>query len=293
MSQGVTINGKTRLVGVLGWPVSHSRSPAMHNPALAAAGINAAYVPLAVEPARIADAVRGLQAMGFVGCNVTIPHKVAVAALMDRLTPPAKVIGAVNTIRVEPDGSLTGHNADCEGATRAIEADGTAIAGKSVVIVGAGGAGRGVAVGCAMAGAARVVILNRTREKAEEIVAALRGSPELPRGTAWEAHALADEGRAVPVDWKGVGVVIQVTSVGMNEEGRSPLDVGLLPPQCHVLESIYSPLETSFLRNCRLKGLRTSDGLSMLLEQGAASFEYWFGMKPDRALMRAALRSAG
>ncbi|MCC6548342.1 shikimate dehydrogenase [Candidatus Sumerlaeota bacterium] len=283
------ISGKTRLVGLFGWPVSHSLSPVMHNAALAAAGIDAAYVPLPVPPDRIADGVRGIRAANFVGCNVTIPHKIAVAGLMDQLTPQAQVIGAVNTIRVEADGSLTGHNTDCEGAVRAVESDGACVKGKTVAIIGAGGAGRGVAVGCALAGARRIILLNRTLEKATALIDGLRAKDQLPGTIEWEAVELSDHGRNSKVAWDEVDLAFQMTNVGMESSQGFPLDARLLSTQCHVLESIYAPRETPFLRECRAKGLQTSDGLSMLLEQGAASFQFWFGVKADRTVMRMAL----
>ncbi len=286
------ISGKTALVGVMGWPVSHTLSPAMQNAALAEAGINAAYVALPVEPARLADAVAGLRALGFMGCNVTIPHKVGVAALMDELTTEARTIGAVNTIRVEPDGRLTGHNTDCLGATRAMEQDGTPLAGRTVLILGAGGAGRGVAVGAALAGATRVILLNRSREKAEELARELSAATTLPAGVEWIPGGLPQAHEADGLPWAEIGAVFQMTSLGMKPGEPLPADVAFLRPDCHVLEAVYSPLETDFLRAARAKGLRTTDGLAMLLEQGAIAFEFWFGRAPSRATMRRALEAA-
>ncbi len=280
------------MVGLLGWPVSHSLSPLMQNAALQAAGIDARYVALPVRPEGIEEIVHQIRCGNYVGSNVTIPHKVAVAGLMDRLTREANICGAVNTIRVEKDRTLTGHNTDCLGAIRAVESDGATVKGKNCLIIGAGGAGRGVAVGCALAGAKRITILNRTLHNANAIVHALESSAELPRGIVWEAVELFEQGRSSNVDWNGVDVAFQVTRVGMDSSQGLPLDPALLPPHCHVLESIYAPLETEFLFRCRAKGLRTSDGLSMLLEQGAASFEFWFDVKPDRSVMRKALDSA-
>lgn len=289
MSEPLPITGRTRLVGVMGWPVSHSKSPAMQNAGLRAAGIDGVYVAMAVEPSRLGEAVQGLRALGFVGCNVTIPHKAAAMEFMDLLTPAARLAGAVNTIRVEADGSLTGHNTDCEGAVRAVESDGTTIRGRTVAILGAGGAARGAAAGCALAGAARVIVLNRTVAKAREIVDQLRAAGATLGNVACEAHELEDLGRRTTIDWSAVDVVMQMTSVGMNSMGPMPMDAGLLAPHCHIFESIYSPPETTFLARCRSMGLRSTEGLSMLLEQGIASFEFWFETKPDRKAMREAL----
>lgn len=280
------IGGTTRLVGLIGWPVAHSKSPLMQNAALAAAGIDAAYVPLPVAPEQVGDAVIGLRALGFRGVNVTIPHKMAVLPFLDSLTPEAEVVGAVNTIRVEGDGSLTGHNTDCLGAVRAVEQDGTPVAGRHVVVLGAGGAGRGVAAGVALAGAAAVTVLNRTVDKAQRLVEELGGRLR-PLGVSPRWSAGSPDGSTI--DWSTVDIVMQMTSIGMEDNPGVPVDPSLLHPEIHLLEAVYAPAETDFLRACRAKGLRTSDGLSMLLEQGAAAFEFWFDIPPDRDVMRAAL----
>lgn len=285
----MSITGHTKLVGVMGWPVSHTLSPPMQNAALRHGGIDAAYVPLAVEPDRITDAVRGLRALGYVGSNVTIPHKQAVFALMDTLTAEAEVIGAVNTIRVEEDGSLTGHNTDCLGAVRAVETDGTLVRGRTVLVIGAGGAGRGVAAGAAFAGADRIVILNRTPEKAQAVAEELGQRITLDPSLEWYAGGLDEK---PPIPWEDIDVVFQMTSVGMRATPGLPLDPGVFRPGCHVLEGIYAPLETEFFRKARAKGLQVTGGLEMLMEQGAASFAFWFGQEPNKDVMRQALRDA-
>ncbi len=287
------ITGETKLVGLLGWPVEHSRSPQMQNAALRHARTDAAYVPLGVPPEELAEALAGLRAMRFVGCNVTIPHKQGVLSHMATLTPEAEAIGAVNTIRVEEDGSLTGHNTDCLGAVRAVEEDGTRVRGKTVAILGAGGAARGVAAGCAFAGADRIIVLNRTVERAQELIADLSSKIALDPEIEWEAGPLQEGEREGWPDWDGVDIVFQMTSMGMRENTDIPLDPGLLKKSCHLLEAVYSPLQTPFLKAGRAKGLRTTDGLAMLLEQGAASFEFWFGRQPNREVMREALASGG
>ncbi|MCC5877559.1 MAG: shikimate dehydrogenase [Candidatus Sumerlaeia bacterium] len=284
-----SLRGTTTLVAVLGWPVSHSLSPMFQNAALRAAELDAAYVALPVDPARVGEAVRGLRALGFRGANVTIPHKVAVVEHLDRLTDHARLIGAVNTIRVDEDGTLWGHNTDCVGAVGAVEHDGGSVKGRTVAILGAGGAARGCAVGCALAGARRVIVLNRTQSRAEELVAAMKAQKETAAATVWEAAPLGPD-----APWDAIEVVMQMTSAGMH--GENDLDLSAcfsrMPPGGHALEAVYAPLRTRFLCDAESKGLRTSDGLSMLVEQGAVSFEFWFGTKPDRAVMRRALESA-
>ncbi|CAN5390592.1 shikimate dehydrogenase [soil metagenome] len=283
----IELSPNTRFAGVMGWPVDHSLSPAMQNAALKAEKLDVVYVKLPVPPGHLGEMVVSLEKQNFVGANVTVPHKVAVLEFMHRLTKEAKLIGAVNTIRVENDGSLTGHNTDCIGAVKAMEADGTNLRGKVAVILGAGGAGRGVAVGCAMAGAAKVIVLNRTPEKAQELVAEMETKEEM-RGVRWEARALDDRS----LNWDKVDAVFQMTSAGMKGIGDSPMDVSQLPKNCHVLEAVYAPLETAFLKAARAKGLRSTDGLAMLLEQGAAAFEFWFARRADRNAMRKALIEA-
>lgn len=280
------IQGTTRIAGVMGWPVSHSLSPAMHNAAMRDLGLDAAYIPFPVHPERVGEAVRGLRGLGMAGSNVTVPHKVAVIDYLDRLTPQASVIGAVNTIRVEEDGSLTGHNTDCEGAARAVIADGGEFEGKTVAVLGAGGAGRGAAAGAAFAGASKVVILNRTVSRAESLVREFEGRVELA-GCQFEAAPLAEWNC-----WDCAEVILQMTSLGMHGEGEIPWRPDQVPPHCHVLEAVYKPLETEFLSLAQKRGLRCTDGLAMLLEQGIAAFEFWFGKTPHRDVMRAALDQA-
>lgn len=280
------ITGKTKLAGVMGWPVSHTMSPPMQNAGIASAGIDAVFVPLAVRPERLEEGIKGLRGLGFVGVNVTIPHKEAVVPFLDELTDAARIVGAVNCIKVEEDGRLVGHNTDCEGAVRALEADGTDLRGKAVAIIGAGGAGRGAAVGCAMAGCSRIVMLNRTVDRARRVVEELSGLREFS-STKWEFSPL-DQGCA----WPEIDVVLQMSSLGMNGQGTVPWDAKAVPGHCHVLDAVYHPLETSFLAAARARGLRCTDGLAMLLEQGISAFEFWFGVEPDRHVMREALASA-
>jgi shikimate dehydrogenase len=274
---GCKITGRTRLLGVMGWPVEHSRSPAMHSAAIAAAGLDYAYVPLPVPPGRLHEAVRGLRALGFRGCNVTIPHKVAVAGMMDELTPAAKGIGAVNTILVqEPDGRLIGDNTDCEGAFDAIEDR-----------LGVTPAGAEAAMACAWGAAARgartVRLLNRTREKAEEIARSMAAQHP---GCRFDVVG-PDDRSAIAAS----NIVLQMTSLGMKPQDPLPLDPALLGPDAVVLEAVYSPLETAWLRACRERGLRAVDGLAMLVGQGALSFEKWTGARADRNAMVAALQT--
>lgn len=276
------ITAKTRLLGVMGWPVGHSRSPLMHAAAIAKAGIDYAYVAFPVRPENVVEAVRGLRALGFRGCNVTIPHKEAVVACIDELTPTAQRAGAVNTIVVEDDGRLVGHNTDVAGAMDAVQQETGAVAeGRHVLVLGGGGAARAAACGAAERRASKVTIVNRTVEKAQRIAdefAARFPETKFRATSEIRAHNLAD-----------VAIVLQVTSLGMKPGDPLPVDPALLPADCVALEAVYAPLETEWLKACRARGLRTVDGLAMLVAQGALSFEMWTGVPADRAAMRAAI----
>ncbi len=276
------INGETRLLGVMGWPVSHSRSPVMHAAAIQSAGLNYAYVPVSVHPDRVAEAVNGLRALGFRGCNVTIPHKTAIIPFMDELTPTAKGAGAVNTIVIEDDGRMVGDNTDVAGAYDAILAEkGANVEGGHVIVVGAGGAARACAWGGGDRGAARVTIVNRTVEKA--VALAEEFGPVFP-GTAYEAARTT-----TPELLANATVVLQMTSLGMKPGDSLPFDPQHLSPSAVVLEAVYAPLETELLAECRHRRISTVDGLSMLVAQGALSLEKWTGVEVDRLAMRTAL----
>lgn len=280
----MTITAKTRLLGVMGWPVGHSRSPVMHAAAIAKAGLDYAYVAFPVRPERVGEAVLGLRALGFRGCNVTLPHKEAVVPFMDELTPIASRAGVVNTIIVEDDGRLIGHNTDVAGALDAVEQDtGVRAAGRHVVVLGGGGAARAAVCGAGERGASRVTIVNRTVEKVQRIAEEFR--VRYPRTTfavpaAVDADAVSD-----------AAIVIQATSLGMKPGDALPMDPALLPRDAVALEAVYVPLETEWLKACRARGMRTVDGLAMLVAQGALSFEMWTNVSADRAAMRAAIVS--
>jgi len=280
MPEGIT--AKTRLLGVMGWPVEHSKSPLMQGAALRAAGLDYAYVAMPVTPDRVEEAVRGLRALGFRGCNVTIPHKVSVLKEMDELTETAAGVGAVNTIRIEEDGRLTGHNTDADGALDAVEQEtGVSAEDAHVVVIGAGGAARGSVYGAAKRGAAKITLVNRTKSRAEELTAEMQRhfpSIEFHVPQSVEADTLSD-----------ARIVLQMTSLGMKDGHPLPIDPALLPADCVALEAVYAPLQTRWKTACEERGIRTIDGLAMLVAQGALSFEYWTGVAPDREVMRRAL----
>lgn len=259
------------LAGVMGWPVSHSRSPALHNHWIRHYGLNGAYVLLPVEPELLPDAVRGLRALGFAGCNLTIPHKVAAMPLVDRVDPLARRIGAINTIVVEKDGTLSGHNFDAFGfiqSLRDAQPDWRADAGP-VTVLGAGGAARAVIVSLAEQGAREIRLTNRSADKAQALAQEF-GAPV--RAIPWaERHeALAD-----------IALLVNTTNQGM--AGQSPLDLSLdrLPAHALVSDIIYVPLETPLLAAARQRGNPTVNGLGMLLNQARPAFQSWFGVMPE------------
>ncbi|MBK7549002.1 MAG: shikimate dehydrogenase [Rhodoferax sp.] len=259
------------LAGVMGWPVSHSRSPKLHNYWLQLHGLPGSYVQLAVAPGKLEVALPGLTALGFRGCNVTIPHKVEAMRLMDEVDANAKRIGAINTIVVQPDGSLKGFNNDGFGYIQSlIEAkpDWRADAGP-ITVLGAGGAARAVVLSLADRGAKEIRLINRTFDKAQALAKEFGGPI---RALPWsERHeALAD-----------VALLVNTTNQGMH--GNPPLDLNLdrLPRHAFVSDTIYVPLETPLLSAARQRGNQTVNGLGMLLNQARPAFHAWFGVMPE------------
>jgi shikimate dehydrogenase len=266
----MTISGKARLAGVMGWPVGHSLSPRLHNYWLDLHGIDGAFVPLPVAPEHFAQALRILPRLGFRGVNVTVPHKEAALAAVDRVDPLARRIGAVNTVVMGEDGTLTGTNTDAYGfsAHLAASVPGFSAASGAAVVIGAGGAARAIAVALADAGAPEIRIINRTLSRAEELALALGGSA---RVVDWSGRAQALEGAAI---------VVNTTTQGMTGQAALDLDLSHLPGTAVVYDIVYSPLETPLLASARARGLWAVDGLGMLLHQAVAGFEAWFGVRP-------------
>jgi shikimate dehydrogenase len=258
------ISGRARLAGIVGWPVSHSRSPLLHNHWLAQYGIDGAYVPLAVRPEDISRAITGLRAAGFAGVNVTIPHKEAAAALCDDLDESAAQTGAANTLVFGSRG-VRGLNTDGAGFMANLEAHGVAASGPALVL-GAGGAARAVAAALLGAGA-RVAITNRSPVRAQALARALPGLGVLP----WEhrAAALADQ-----------ALLVNTTAAGMHGRDELLLDLHCASPALVVADIVYVPLLTPLLARANAAGLRTVPGLGMLLHQAVPGFSAWFGTVP-------------
>ena len=256
-------------IGIIGWPVSHSRSPLIHNHWLAEAGRPGHYERCPIDPADdFAAALRRMAEDGFIGANVTIPHKENAFHAMDELDAAAQTLGAVNTIAFQ-DGRLTGHNTDGAGFIAGLdeaEAD-HAWRHHPVLLLGAGGAARAIIVALAAAGVPEIRLLNRTRARAE----ALQGLSDKVRVHEWDDRAALSE---------GCHLLVNTTSLGM--QGAAPLDMPLagLAPRAMVSDIVYTPLKTDLLARAQAAGLVAVDGLGMLLHQAALAFEIWFGHRP-------------
>lgn len=280
------ISGKTTVVGLIGWPVSHSHSPAMHNAAARALGLDLVYVPLPVPPERVPTAVSGLAALGIRGVNVTVPHKQAVLPLLDELDTAVSLIGAVNTIVVHREtGQLTGHNTDWHGFLADLAAHQVDVHGRGCFILGAGGSARAIAYALATAGG-RVHILARRPAQAEELAHAL--GPHFPH-----EHLSYHDWRELPqlvAQWRAP-LVVNSTPLGMVPHvNGSPWPANLpFPPAGVAYDLVYNPATTQFMRQAQAVGARAINGLGMLLHQGALAFALWTGQKPDTAVMQAAL----
>ena len=259
------------LTGVMGWPVAHSRSPAIHNHWIAQYSLKGAYVQLPVQPQNLEAAIRGLPALGFAGCNITVPHKVNAMQLMDTLHPAARRVAAINTVVVQADGSLLGMNNDGYGyiqSLRDAQPDWRGDAGPALVM-GAGGAARAIVVALLDEGAPEVRLCNRTQEKAQALKDAF--------GDRVTVVPWADRNSAMA----GVRLLVNTTTQGMH--GQPALDVALddLPAEALVSDAIYIPLETPLLAAARQRGHQTVNGLGMLLNQARPAFQAWFGVQPE------------
>jgi shikimate dehydrogenase len=287
MAQTQSLTGKTSLVGVMGWPVTHSLSPAMHNAAFAEVGLDWAYVPLPVRPDDVEQALKGLAALNFVGTNVTVPHKQAVMRYIDELSQAARITGAVNTIHLQ-DGKFYGYNTDAIGFLNSLKEANCDPKGLRTAVLGAGGAARAVVFALARAGADSVIVLNRTAERGAFLVddlAAVFPDSHLT------FEALNPESLAVLDD--KIDLVINSTSVGMYphvEDSPWPADVPM-PAKVIFYDLVYNPLETVFLARARAAGATAIDGLSMLVHQGAYAFEKWTGQPAPVEVMRQACLS--
>ena len=282
----------TMVLGIFGWPVAHSRSPAMHNAAAAALGLDLAYVPFAVRPEGLAAAVAGVRAMGIRGVNVTLPHKEHVIAHLDEITDTARAIGAVNTLVHEPDGRLRGDNTDAAGLVQSLIEAGVSLKGARVTILGAGGAARAAAVGIAEHGAARVTVAARRETQAEALAVDLQ--PAL--GDLIKSEGMKDV-PALETLFAETDLVVQATSATLAssahaESFAASLPIDALPDTAALVDLVYQPRTTTVMAKAEARGLRTVDGLGMLVHQGALAFTQWTGEDAPVDVMRRALEAS-
>jgi len=279
----------TQRVGLIGWPVDHSVSPAMHNAAFRALGLGWDYTLLPTEPGHAEAAVGRLRREGFRGANVTVPHKQTIMSCLDQITPTAQAIGAVNTI-VERGGHLVGHNTDADGFLQSLLRTGFRTADRRALILGAGGAARALVYALLGSGFAQVIVLDRTPQHAELLALHLGSLHDwsgrlcaLPLTT----ETLVDRAGAVDL-------LVNATTVGMWPHAGTSLwpDDSPLPPHLAVFDLVYNPPRTRLSRQARASGARFIGGLEMLVRQGALAFELWTGQAPPANVMRAAARQA-
>jgi len=282
----MTANYKAELVGVLGYPVAENPTGVMQEAAFAAAGLNWRYLTIEVKPEALPDAFRGVRAFGMRGINLTIPHKVAVLSLLDKISPDAAMIGAVNTVRREGD-RLIGENTDGKGFLRGVrEEAGLDPKGKRIVILGAGGAARAIAVELTLAGAAEMTVYNRSIERGQTMVRDLVSRTGAnARFEPWTRtyHVTPD-----------VDILVNATSIGLFPDVDAMPNVSLAAarPDLLVCDVVPNPPETRLIRSARAQGLQVLTGLAMLVYQGAIGFEMWTGHTAPEAVMKDALAQA-
>ena len=278
-------------VGVFGDPVEHSLSPQMQNAALKSCKINMQYARFHVLPNELPDALNLVRKLDFVGVNLTVPHKIAAFALMGDVDQSAKRIGAVNTVKIE-NGKLRGFNTDGRGFSRAIREEfAVDLRDMRVLVLGAGGAGRAIALQCAKESCERLVIANRAFEKAKKLADDLRDFFVGPKvfGPVPRLQAIPWEEAAIRFQIANVDLIVNATPLGLNRADASPIPARLLAPHVMIYDTIYSGNRTPFVSAAIEAGARAANGLSMLLHQGALAFEIWFEREAPLEVMRKAL----
>ena len=276
-------------LAVIGDPVAHSLSPEMHNAALRALGLEAQYVRLHIRPDEFRAALPKLSALGFLGCNCTIPHKFMALDAVDEVHPDARRVGAVNTLIFRPDGTIYGRNSDAPGFLRTVREEfGREVRDLCILVPGAGGgAGAAVATVCAMEGCRELLLTNRTQEKVEQVAEGLR---DLPGGGVTTVVPFTPSALAEVMP--RVDLIVNCTSLGMKEGDAEIVPHALLQPHHLIYDMVYKPLLPPLVAAARACGARAINGLPMLLWQGVYSFEWWFGAAAPVEAMRARLTAA-
>ncbi len=266
-----------KIAGVTGWPVAHSRSPLIHNYWLAKYGIKGAYGLFPVKPGDLEAAIKGMVALGIVGSNVTIPHKVDAMKLMDHVDPLAKRMGAINTIVVTPDGELQGFNNDGYGYIQSLKDANphwSATTGP-ICVLGAGGAARAIVLSLLDQGAKEIRLMNRTKGKAEALQQEF--SLDGPNQGAVQVYSWNERHEALD----GASLLVNTTNQGMHGQPDLEIELDRLPLAAMVSDAIYIPLETPLLKAAGARGHVTVSGLGMLLNQARPAFKAWFGVLPE------------
>ncbi|HTC83221.1 MAG TPA: shikimate dehydrogenase [Rhizomicrobium sp.] len=267
----MTLSGKAKLAGIIGWPVNHSLSPVLHGHWLAEYGIDGAMIPLAARVEDFAVVIDGVRRAGFKGVNVTVPHKEAAFAIAHRADQAAKSAGAANLL-IFHDREIEARNSDSIGLAESLRENIGALQGASAVLLGAGGAARGAILALEMLGAGRIHLLNRDSRRAGILAASL--APQVK--AAIEPGALGDWSAVA----SGAALLVNSTSAGMGANPPLDIDLSLLPQSAAVCDIVYNPLETKLLKDAAARGHKTIDGLGMLMHQAVPSFEAFFGVRP-------------
>ncbi len=276
------ITAKTQVLGLFGYPVKHSASPAMHNAAFEACGLDYVYVAFEVKPESLADAIRGLPALGIRGVNLTIPHKETAVKFMNELSEETKAVGAMNTILIK-ENHMKGYNTDISGFLRSLEEEAGFIPeGQKAVMVGAGGAARAVSFGLAQSRLSGLVVVNKPFKMAEDLVSEL--SQKFPK---MKLKALPFDSSSVTEEISSSSLLINATPLGM--KGEIPITkTDCLHDNLVVYDLVYIPLRTPLQEEAKKRGAKAMGGITMLVYQGAASFELWTGVKPPIDVMKQA-----
>ena len=278
-------NYRAELVGGLGDPIDGNPTGAMTEAGFKSAGLNWRYLTLRVTREGLDDAVAGLKAIHMRGFNLTMPHKIDVLKHLDELSEAAKVIGAVNTVVVRPDGTLLGENTDGKGFVQSLKDAGIDVGGKSVALLGAGGAARAIGVECALAGADRIAIINRDAGRGQSLAEVIRAhTPARAQYLPWQGPA------AVP---EGADIFVNATCVGLHPDVDACPDVDFdtLRPGTVVCDVVFNPAKTVFLRRAAERGAKCVDGLGMLVNQGCINYTLWTGLPAPKDVMYAALKA--
>ncbi len=277
--EGQPITGTTQICGIIGDPIEHTMSPVMHNAAFRQLGIDCVYLPFRVGKEAVGRAIEGVKPLNIRGLNVTIPHKTAVIPYLDGLDPMAERMGAVNTI-VNDNGILTGYNTDAAGFMRALKENKIELRGANIVVLGAGGASRGISFLLAENGA-DLTILNRSRERAEDLAS------QVSTATETDVKALALDEENLSLALEKAYLLVNTTRVGMVPDvNQTPVPAGRLRPGMAVFDIVYNPVKTRLLADAEAAGARTIGGLEMLVWQGALAFTLWTGQAAPVDLMR-------